>query len=82
MKDPKRFDLWQQYSKIPEYVLKDLEDRFCFNRTTARQSEVDGKLDPYFTIFNEGQRSVLLHIREMLREPPDIPEEEGQEAKE
>jgi len=64
-------DYIDTFSSLPgKRVLADLI-RFCHgDLTTAVMSDVDGKIDPYYTVLNEGKRQVLLYIRQYMKEPP------------
>ena len=59
-------ELHQAYKRVFEtfegdLVLEDLEHRGCFERSTFSS-------EPGRTLFNEGRRSMVLHIRHMLDE--------------
>ena len=75
MKDPKKLELHQAYRQIPEIVLNDLRRLCNYENTTIVQSMVDGKIDPYGSMVQEGRRQIYLHVAGRLKEPPDIPEE-------
>ena len=85
MKDPKRLERYQRWKAVfgsPEgaSVLKDLRKMAGQDSQSLVQSIVDGKIDPFFTIFNEGRRSVWLDIDKCLTEPPDLPKEDVDEG--
>lgn len=46
---------------LGQKVLKDIERRGCFERSTF-------STDPGRTVYNEGRRSMVLHVRFMLDE--------------
>ena len=52
-------------TKDAEKILEDLGARFCENASTFSTSSTE-------TAYREGQRTVLLFIRSMLREQPQI----------
>lgn len=82
MKDQKRFDRFQRWhatlknTQAGQSVLADLEKMCGANKTSLVQSVVDGKVDPYYTAFMEGRRSIWIDILSVLTDPPDIPEDE------
>jgi len=82
MKDQKRFDRFQRWhvtlknTQAGQSVLADLEKMCGANKTSLVQSVVDGKVDPYYTAFMEGRRSIWIDILNVLTDPPDIPEDE------
>jgi len=53
-------------------VLAELERMCGANRTSLVQSVVDGKVDPYYTAFMEGRRSIWLDIVDCLTPPVDV----------
>jgi hypothetical protein len=64
-----------------EWVLEDLA-RMCFrDQTTLVYSAVDGKVDPVYSMYFEGMRTVFLNINKALKPPPESPEpiDEGPE---
>jgi len=84
MKDPKRLERYQLWvnnftSESGQKVLGELKRMTGQDSTSLTQSIVDGKVDPYYTIYQEGRRSVWLDIERNLTEPPDMPEEGGDE---
>jgi hypothetical protein len=85
MKDPKRLEKYQRWfevfkTKEGQSVLYDLKKMAGQDFTTLVQSVTDGKVDPYYTVFNEGRRSFWLDIQHCLSEPPELPEQkEGEE---
>ena len=82
MKDPKRFERFQRWHATLKNtsgglsVLADLEKMCGANKTSLVQSVVDGKVDPYYTAFMEGRRSIWIDIQTIMTDPPDIPEDE------
>lgn len=57
-----------------QWVLDDLAG-ICFrDSTTLVYSEVDGKVDPLYTIYHEGMRTVFLTIQRALEPPRDLPD--------
>ena len=70
-----RHDRYRSVFTTPngEWVLNDLA-RICFrDSTTLVYSEVDGKVDPAYTVYHEGMRTVFLTIQRALEPPPDPP---------
>ncbi len=84
MKDPKRLERYQRWKAVLDTTLEQLLvqgelERLCGQDSTSLvQSVVDGKVDPYYTIYREGRRSVWLDIKRYLTEPPDMPEGEDE----
>ena len=79
MKDPIRLERFQRWTRLfsdrpGESVLAELKKMCGQDRTSLVQSVVDGKVDPFYTAFMEGRRSVWIDIQANLTEPPDIPE--------
>lgn len=79
MKDPKRLERYQRWFAVfgtsqGQSVLADLRKMTGQDSTSLVQSVVTGQVDPYYTIFNEGRRSVFIDIQKNLTEPPDLPE--------
>lgn len=80
MKDPKKLERYQRWKAVfgepaGQSVLADLKKMAGQDSVSLVQSNVDGKIDPYGTMYREGRRSIWLDISEYLKEPPDIPEE-------
>ena len=85
MKDPKRLERYQRWKAVfgsheGESVLEDLRKMTGQDDTSLIQSIVDGKVDPFYTVFREGRRSIWLDIDKCLTEPPDLPEEDVDEG--
>ena len=83
MRDPKRlerYQLWINNFRGPsgQKVLEELKKMAGQDSTSLVQSVVDGKVDPYYTMYREGRRSVWLDIERNLMEPPDLPEGEDE----
>jgi len=81
MKDPVRLERYQRWkavfdTKQGQSVLADLKKMTGQDSPTARHS-IQGGLDPYFTVLNEGRRTIWLDIQKALTEPPELPEEKG-----
>ncbi|MFH1230566.1 MAG: hypothetical protein V1709_03625, partial [Planctomycetota bacterium] len=79
MKDPKRLERYQRWFSVfntiqGQSILFDLKKMTGQDSTSLVQSIVDGKIDPYYTIFKEGRRSIYIDILATLTEPPEIPE--------
>jgi hypothetical protein len=85
MKDPIRLERFQRWTRLfsdrpGESVLTELKKMCGQDNTSAVQSVVDGKIDPYYTMLKEGRRSVWIDIEAILKEPPEIPEEVNEES--
>jgi len=81
MKDPIRLERCQRWTAVfnekqGQSVLNDLKKMTGQDSTSIVQSVVDGKIDPFYTIFKEGRRSIWIDIQNALAEPPEIPEGE------
>jgi hypothetical protein len=74
MKDPKRVERYQRWKQVDPAILNDLLKMTGQESYSLVQNSVDGKIDPYYTVFREGKRSIWLDIMSCLMEPPDIPE--------
>ena len=79
MKDPKRLERYQRWLAVfstsqGQSVLADIMKMAGMGRTSLTLSIVDGKVDPYYTIFNDGRQSMVFDILKALEEPPEIPE--------
>ena len=80
MKDPKRLERYQRWKAVfgtpqGESVLADIMKMAGMGKTSLTLSIVDGKVDPYYTIFNDGRQSLVFDILKTLDEPQDMPEE-------
>lgn len=85
MKDPVRLERYQRWRAVFETqqgksVLTDLRKMAGQDKHSLTLSVTDGKVDPYFTIFNEGRRSMWLDIDKCLTEPPEMPEEKDEDT--
>ncbi len=73
MRDPDPLELHRAYKRLFESadgraVMADLEQRGCFLRSSFSQ-------DRGRTAFNEGRRSLVLHVKHMIDETNFIPKE-------
>lgn len=79
MKEVSNYDVMMAYKDVsasPEgqVVLADLMHRFAFTRTSTF---VPGETD--YTMFHEGQRSVMVHIGKMVEgNPADLTDPDAQ----
>jgi hypothetical protein len=70
-------------SEMGRKVYEDLEDRCSFTRV-IQPMDAHGRLDPLQMAYNDGARTVFVHIKSMVDKNPDEPiqtqvanEEEG-----
>jgi len=55
-------------SPAGKIVLEDLRHRCCADRTTVGEGDLQGCIDPYRVLLNEGARLMLLHILQHAEE--------------
>jgi len=57
-----------------ESVLEELK-KMTGQNTSSVMLRADGTIDQYHVFVREGRRSIWLDIQNVLKEPPEIPEE-------
>jgi hypothetical protein len=79
MKDPKRLERYQRWKAVfdtneGQSVMSELRRMAGQDQINLVVSIVDGKADPFLTVYREGRRSMWIDIQLCLTEPPELPE--------